>query len=240
MLYLAMMKDKITSLLGAASLLGLLAGLYFAFTSPLDINQKELVRIYYVHVPTAWLSYLAYIGTMLFSLLYLWRRHTRFDRLALASAEIGVLMTALTLFAGSLWAKPTWGTYWTWDPRLTTTAVGLLIYVGYFIIRGLIDDPHRRARVAAVLGIMGTLYIPVNYMSVYWWRSIHQMPTVKLLGKLQVSADPAMMTAFFIMLGAFTLLYFFLLRLRGILAAAEEEQIFRQEQKQLATTEGQA
>ena len=227
------MRDRLTPTLGAVSLLLLAAGLYLSFASPPDVNQKELVRIYYLHVPTAWVSYLAYGGTMIYSLLYLIRRDTRFDRVAAASAEVGVLMTTLTLFAGSLWAKPTWGTYWTWDPRLTTTAVGLLIYIGYFIIRGLIDDPHRRARVAAVLGVVGTLYIPINYMSVYWWRSIHQTPTVKLLGGLELSADPRMLTAFFTMLAAFTALYFFLVRLRSILAAREEARLSAQDEAQL-------
>lgn len=227
------MKDRLTAALGGLGLLLLAAGLYLSFVSPPDINQKELVRIYYLHVPAAWTSYLAYIGTMIYSLLYLVRRDTRFDRVALSSAEIGVLMTALALFSGSLWAKPTWGTYWTWDPRLTTTAVGLLIYIGYFIIRGLIDDPHRRARVAAVLGIVGTLYIPINYMSVYWWRSIHQTPTVKLLGKLQLSADPRMLQAFFVMLAAFTVLYFFMVRLRGILAKHEEQRELAHDEAQL-------
>lgn len=227
------MKDRLTAALGGLGLLLLAVGLYLSFVSPPDINQKELVRIYYLHVPAAWTSYLAYIGTMIYSLLYLIRRDTRFDRVALSSAEIGVLMTALALFSGSLWAKPTWGTYWTWDPRLTTTAVGLLIYIGYFIIRGLIDDPHRRARVAAVLGIVGTLYIPINYMSVYWWRSIHQTPTVKLLGKLELSADPRMLQAFFVMLTAFTVLYFFIVRLRSILAKREEARELAHDEAQL-------
>lgn len=227
------MKDRLTTVLGGLSLLLLVVALFLGFTAPPDVNQKELVRIYYLHVPSAWVSYMAYLGTMIYSLLYLIRRDTRFDRVALSSAEIGVLMTALTLFSGSLWAKPTWGTYWTWDPRLTTTAVGLLIYIGYFIIRGLIDDPHRRARVAAVLGIVGTLYIPINYMSVYWWRSIHQTPTVKLLGKLELSADPRMLQAFFVMLAAFSVLYFFLVRLRGILAKKEEMRDLAHDEAQL-------
>lgn len=227
------MRDRLTAGLGVLALVMVAVGLYFAAVSPPDENQKELVRIMYVHVPAAWMSYMAYIGTMLYSLLYLLRRDTRFDRVAAASAELGVLMTALALFSGSLWAKPTWGTYWTWDPRLTTTAIGLLIYLGYFIIRGLIDDPHRRARVAAVLGVVGTLYIPINYMSVYWWRSIHQMPTVQILGKPHIAADPRMMGAFFAMLAAFTVLYFFLLRLRSILAFREEARTIAAENAQL-------
>lgn len=228
-----MTKDKLTLGLGIASALLLLAGLSFAVTSPPDVNQGELVRIYYLHVPTAWVSYMAYLGTMMYSILYLVTRQERFDRIAAASAEIGVLMTALALFSGSLWAKPTWGTYWTWDPRLTTTAIGLLVYIGYFIIRGLIEDSQRRARVAAVLGVVGTLYIPINYMSVYWWRSIHQSPTVRILGKLQVHADPVMMRAFLTMLLAFSVLYFFMLRSRCILAQRQATRLAAYEEQQL-------
>ncbi|AFZ66372.1 cytochrome c biogenesis protein CcsA [Deinococcus peraridilitoris] len=223
------MRDRLTPVLGLLTLAAFVIGLYFAFTSPPDVNQGDLVRIMYLHVPSAWLSYLAYGGTFVFGLGYLLTRRRHLDRLAAASAEIGLLFTALTLLGGSLWARPTWGAYWTWDPRLTTTALSLVIYGGYFIVRGLIDEPDRRARVASVIGVMGTLYIPVNYMSVYWWRSIHQTPTVQLLGKTHLAADPRMLSALFVMLGAFTLLYLLLLRLRGKLAAkveAREEHSF--------------
>lgn len=232
------MRDTATGLLAALTAVLMAAGLYLSLTAPPDVNQGELVRLYYIHVPTAWVSYLAYLGTFVFGLLYLIRRNLRFDRLAASSAEIGVLMTALTLFAGSLWAKPTWGTYWTWDPRLTTTAVGLLIYVGYFIVRGLIDDPARRARVAAVLGIVGTLYIPINYMSVYWWRSIHQTATVRLLDRLEVHADQALIVPFYVMLAAFTALFVYLLRLRAITARREAERERARDDAQLQSQGG--
>ena len=222
------MRDRLTPVLGVATLIAFTVGLYYALVSPPDANQGDLVRIMYLHVPSAWLSYLAYAGTFLFGLAYLITRRRNLDRLAAASAEIGLLFTALTLLGGSIWAKPTWGTYWTWDPRITTTALSLVIYGGYFIVRGLIEDPDRRARVAAVIGVAGTLYIPVNYMSVYWWRSIHQTPTVQLLGETRLSADPRMLLALFTMLGAFSLLYFFLLRVRAILAARVEEREERQ------------
>lgn len=223
------MKDRITPALGVATLISFAVGLYFAFASPPDVNQGDLVRLMYLHVPSAWMSYIAYGGTFLFGLAYLLTRQRRFDRLALASAEIGLLLTALTLLGGSLWARPTWGTYWTWDPRLVTTALALVIYGGYFLVRGLIEDPDRRARVAAVIGIAGTLYIPVNYMSVYWWRSIHQTPTFKLLGDTDISADPRMVEALLFNLLAFNIMYFFFLRLRAKLAArveAREEREF--------------
>ena len=121
-----------------------------------------------------------------------------------------------------LWAKPTWGTYWVWDARLTTTALSLVVYGGYLLIRSLIDDPERRARVSAVVGIVGTLYVPVNYMAVEWWRGVHQTQTLKLLGGVRWDAAPIYLPTLLLSVASFTLLYFFLLRLRGTLAAREE------------------
>ncbi|WP_420594826.1 cytochrome c biogenesis protein CcsA [Deinococcus sp.] len=214
--------DRATPALGIVTALLLLAGLWLSLTAPLDANQGALVRLMFVHVPTAWLSYLAYAGTGLFGLLYLIKREGRYDRLAMSSAEIGVLFTVATIVGGMLWAKPTWGTYWVWDARLTTTALSLVVYGAYLLIRGLIDDPERRARVSAVIGVVGTLYIPVNYMAVEWWRGVHQTQTLKLLGGIRFEGAPVYGIALLVMTAAFTLLYFFLLRLRGILAARQE------------------
>lgn len=225
------MKDKVTPILGILTLLSFAAGLFYAFTAPPDVNQKELVRIFYLHMPVALMSYVAYFVAMGYSLTYLITKNRKFDRLAYSSAEVGVLFTALTLIGGSLWAKPTWGTYWTWDPRLTTTAIGFLIYVGYFIIRGLIEDPDRRARVAAVIGIVGTLYVPINYMSVYWWRSIHQTPTLKLLGDLEFAADPRMGVALMCMFVAFVIGFVYFVRFRAVVAdriEAKEDRLMEQ------------
>lgn len=217
-----MIKDRITTLLGAATFLTLAVAMGLSITAPLDVNQGSLVRLMFVHVPDAWLSYLAYGGTGLFGLLYLLRRERRWDRLALASAEIGLLFTIATIVGGMLWAKPTWGAYWVWDARLTTTALSIVVYGGYLLIRSLIDDPERRARISAVIGIVGTLYVPINYMAVEWWRGVHQTQTLKLLGKIQWDAAPVYLGALMLSTFAFTLLYFYLLRLRGILAAREE------------------
>jgi heme exporter protein C len=214
--------DRLTPALCIVTALSLLAGLWLSLSAPADVNQGLLVRLMFVHVPTAWLSYLAYGGTGLFGLLYLITRQRRFDRLAHASGEIGVLFTVATIVGGMLWAKPTWGTYWVWDARLTTTALSLVVYGAYLLVRGLIDDPERRARVSAVIGVVGTLYVPVNYMAVEWWRGVHQTQTLKLLGGLNWAGAPVYGVALTVMTVAFTLLYVMLLRLRGILAALDE------------------
>lgn len=217
-----MPKDRVTTLLGASTLLSLLITVALGLRAPMDENQGSLVRLMFLHVPSAWLSYLAYLGTGLFGLLYLLKRQRHWDRLALASAEIGVLFTVATIVGGMLWAKPTWGVYWTWDARLTTTALSLVIYGSYLLIRTLIDDPDRRARVSAVVGLVGTLYVPVNYMAVEWWRGVHQTQTLRLLGKPSFEAAPIYGWVLLVATLSFTLLYFYLLRVRGLLAAREE------------------
>ncbi|OLV17452.1 cytochrome c biogenesis protein CcsA [Deinococcus marmoris] len=214
--------NLMTTLLGGATVVTLAVAIVLGLAAPLDVNQGSLVRLMFVHVPSAWLSYLAYGGTGLFGLLYLIQRQRRWDRLALASAEIGVLFTVVTIVGGMLWAKPTWGTYWVWDARLTTTALSLVVYGGYLLIRTLIDDPERRARVSAVVGIVGTLYVPVNYMAVEWWRGVHQTQTLKLLGKVRFDAAPVYGWVLLMAVVAFTFLYLYLLRVRGTLAAREE------------------
>ncbi|CAM3430799.1 cytochrome c biogenesis protein CcsA [Deinococcus saxicola] len=214
--------NLMTRLLGGATVVTLAVAIALGLAAPLDVNQGSLVRLMFVHVPSAWLSYLAYGGTGLFGLLYLIQRQRRWDRLALASAEIGVLFTVVTIVGGMLWAKPTWGTYWVWDARLTTTALSLVVYGGYLLIRTLIDDPERRARVSAVVGIVGTLYVPVNYMAVEWWRGVHQTQTLKLLGKVRFDAAPVYGWVLLMAVVAFTFLYLYLLNVRGTLAAREE------------------
>jgi heme exporter protein C len=215
-------RDRLTPILGWSTLVLMLAGLYIGLSAPADANQGTLVRLFFIHVPSAWLSYLAYGGTGLCGLLYLVTRQRRFDRLSASSAEIGLLFTVSTIVVGMMWAKPTWGAYWVWEPRLTTTALSLVIYGGYLLVRSLIEEPERRARIAAVIGIVGTLYIPVNYMAVEWWRGIHQTQTAKLLGGLGFAASPIYGVALLVMTIAFTLLYFYLLRVRGKIAALQE------------------
>ena len=180
--------------------------------APPDAEQGNVQRLMYVHVPSAWLAYLAFAVVFVSSLGYLISRRIRWDRLAAASAEVGVLFTALTIALGALWGKPVWGTWWTWDPRLTTTAVLLLIYAGYLAVRRLPDSPARRARWSAVVGVVGFLDVPVVHLSVVWWRSLHQEPTVVRLGGPTIA--PVMLAALLVAVFAFTVLYLYLVTFR--------------------------
>jgi heme exporter protein C len=191
----------------ATSILATWMGLVWA---PTDAVQGDVYRVIYVHVPTAWLAYLAFVVVFLASVGWLWTRRPWFDALAVASAEIGVLFTGLFIVAGSIWAKPTWGVWWTWDPRLVTTAIMFLMYLGYLLLRSLSSDFERRATRAAVLGVIAVVDIPIVHLSVLWMNSIHQLPTVARIG-----AGPALDASMGMTLGiavlAFTLVYFALL-----------------------------
>jgi heme exporter protein C len=180
--------------------------------APPDAEQGDLQRLMYVHVPAAWLAYLAFAVVFGSSIAYLRTKRARWDRLAAASAEVGVLFTALAIALGMVWGKPVWGVWWTWDPRLTTTALLLLIYVGYLAVRRLPESPDRRARWSAVIGIVGFANVPVVHLSVTWWRSLHQPPTV--LRPDGPSLDPAMLWTLLLAVAAFTLLYASLVAMR--------------------------
>lgn len=140
-----------------------------------DRDMGHLQKILYVHVPSAWISMIAFMVVFVYSVLYLWKRVARYDLIAASAAEVGVVLTALTLALGSIWARPTWGVWWTWDPRLTTTSIMLLIYAGYLALRSFTEDEDRRARWSAAVGVFAFLNVPIVYMSVRWWRTIHQV-----------------------------------------------------------------
>jgi heme exporter protein C len=176
--------SRATRALGALTIVGLAVLVPLVFWwSPPDTDQKDLVRIMYVHVPVAWLAYMAFTITAVGSLMYLWKRSLWWDLLAASAAEIGVLFCALALFTGSIWGRPTWGTYWEWtDVRIVTTLVLLLMYIGYLALRRTAGDPHQRSRRAAVVGLVAVLNIPIVRFSVDWWanRTLHQKATVKV------------------------------------------------------------
>jgi heme exporter protein C len=208
-------------LLGVAALLALgLSATLSLVVAPPDALQGEVQRLMYVHVPAAWLAYLSFFVVFVSSVAYLRTSRTRWDRVAAASAEIGVLFTALAIVLGALWGKPVWGTWWTWDPRLTTTAMLLLIYIGYIAVRRITDSPTRRARWSAVIGVVGFVDVPIVHLSVVWWRSLHQQSTVLRVGGPQM--EGSMLTALLVAVGAFTIVYAYLMAVRLRVGRLEE------------------
>jgi heme exporter protein C len=211
--------------LGGVALISVLLGLYWGLLhAPPDAYQGEVQRIMYLHIPSILTAYLSFFLVFVGSCLYLWKREKRDDILAYSAAEIGVLFTALTIVEGSVWGKPTWGVWWTWDARLTLTAILLLIFAGYLMLRSLTEDENRAASAAAVLGIIGFLDIPLIHMSVYWWRTLHQPPSILRPDKAPWdNVHPALLTALVINFVAFVLLYFYLLSQRFRLGEIKEE-----------------
>ena len=202
--------------IGVLAALALGIGLVLAATSSPDAFQGEYVRIMYMHVPGAWLAFLAFGVTALGSAGWLLTRRDGWDRLAEASAEIGVLFTGVALFTGSLWGRPVWGTYWDWgDARMASTALMFFVYLGYLALRRATPDPTARARRAAVLGLVAVVQVPIVYFSVTFWRSLHQGFTVRPDG---VSLEGSMVGALLVNLLAFTLLYGYLMMERMRLA----------------------
>lgn len=190
------------ALTGAAVAAALVLGLVVA---PQDAVQGQAQRLMYVHVPAAWTAYLAFVVVLVASAAHLVGHDLRWDRRARAAAEVGVGMTALAIVLGSLWGRAVWGVWWTWDARLVTTLVLLLVYVGYLGVRGLTGDERVDARRAAVLGILGFVNVPLVHFSVVWWRTLHQPPTVLAPGT-DVPLDGRMALALAVHLLAFTLL----------------------------------
>jgi len=143
--------------------------------SPPDRDMGDLQKIMYVHVPAAWMTMLAPLAVLIFALKYLLKHREEDDLLAASAAEVAVMFAGLTLALGMIWGRPTWGVWWTWDPRLTSTLVLFLILAGYLSVRALIDDREQRAQWSAAVGVLGAINVPIVYMSVRWWRTIHQI-----------------------------------------------------------------
>jgi heme exporter protein C len=193
------------------------------FVVPADLNQGDPQRIMYVHVASAWLAYLSFGVTALAGIGWLWRRDLRLDSVALAAAEVGVVFTAFAIWGGMMWGKPVWGVFWQWeDPRLTTTALLLVLYVGYLLLRRLTDDPDRRATRAAIAGIVAAVDIPIVHFSVVWWRGLHQGPTIGSPDRILNPAAPgAFVLTLLGTLAAFTLAWAYLMIRRYQLAQRE-------------------
>jgi len=204
--------QPILRVLAATALVTLAAALWLAlFYAPREATMGDAQRIFYFHVPSAWIGFLAFFVVFVSSILYLLKGEQRWDALALSSAEIGVVFTTLVLLTGPLWAKAAWGAYWTWDARLTTTLILWLIYVGYLRLRA-VADSRRMSRLAAVTGIVGFLNVPIIYLSVVWWRTMHPTLLINESGGL----DPKMRMTLLVALLSFSLVYawFLLARVR--------------------------
>lgn len=193
-----------------------IAAVVRGLTVEADVTQGDVQRIMYVHVPAAWLAFLAFGVTVVGSVAWLRTRRRRWDRLAAASAEIGVVFTGLAILAGMIWARPVWGQFWTWEPRLVTTALLFFVYLGYLALRRAVLDPEQRARRAAIMGIVAFIQIPIVYQSVNWWRSLHQTSS-------RNSIDGPLRLTLWLAVVAFTFAYAVMLTRRLELARLEEE-----------------
>lgn len=150
------------------------AQVFSILTSPADRDMGHLQKIMYVHVPGAWMAFIAFFVVFVYSALYMVRHRENDDLIAASAAEVGAVFTGMTLMLGMIWGRPAWGVWWVWDARLTSTLVLFLIFVGYLALRAFVDDPVQRARWSAAVGAIGAINVPIVYMSVKWWRTLHQ------------------------------------------------------------------
>lgn len=215
-------RDRWWNLLGIAGLLTVVVGLYMGFIyAPADRVQGDVQRIFYMHVPMAWLAYIAYAALFVGAVGYLWKRDLKWDRLARASAELGFVLTTLVLISGSLWGRPIWGAWWQWEARLTTTLILWFIYLGYFLVRSFAGDVERAARISAVIAIIGAIDIPIIHQSVEWWRTLHPEPIV--LDSAGPNLPDSMLAALLVSFAGFLMFAGFLLWMRTRLEYIRDE-----------------
>jgi heme exporter protein C len=201
-------KALVSNVLWAVSAVAMAVALFIVFlVVPPEAVMGDLQRIFYFHVAHAWVGYLALFVAFIGSLLFLAKRKLRWDRLGHCSVEIGLVFMTGAIITGSIWAKASWGVWWTWEPRLTTSAVLWAIYASYLTLRRALEDQGRRARVSAVYGVLGFVSVPINFMAIRWWRTVH--PLVFDSGGSNLS--PAMLATLIFSVATFTLLFVTLL-----------------------------
>ena len=201
----------ITSLvLGVLSFIGMMVSIWAIFLyAPTDAIQGQPQRIFYFHVPMAWVAMLAFGVLAVASIAYLWKKDERWDWVARATAELGAVFTTLALITGSLWGRPIWGAWWTWDARLTTTLILWFLYIGYLMLRSYMGRTPASARSAAVLGIVGFIDVPIIHLSVTWWRTLHPQQVLPIGSSPQL--PPEMLYTLLVAFVTFTLLFSFLM-----------------------------
>src|SRR6266446_4613376 len=192
----------------ALTFIGMMTSIFMIFLYvPTDAIEGIPQRIFYFHVPIAWIGMLAFGVLAAASIGYLWKKDECWDWLARASAEVGTIFITLALISGSIWGRTTWGTWWTWDARLTTTLILWFIYIGYMMLRSYMGRTHASARAGAVLAIIGIIDVPIIYESVNWWRTLHPAAEVGVPGAL----PPSVVLTLMVSLTVFTVFYCFLL-----------------------------
>jgi heme exporter protein C len=218
--------DRLTIVLNWAAVVMMMGALAMVFLyAPRERTMGDVQRIFYFHLGAAWVGFFAFFVTMVSGVLHLWKGAERWDVVGNASAEVGTVFMTMAIVSGSLWARPVWNTWWTWDPRLTISAVQWLLYLAYFMLRTGIENLGQRARFASVYGIIAFITVPLSFLSIRFWRTIHPVVTggegsAGATGSFNM-ADPMRHTLFFC-LAAFSVLYFTLLRHRLRLAWAQE------------------
>lgn len=204
-------KNLVSSVLVGLSVVVFLVALGMVFFyAPREMTMGEVQRIFYFHVASAWVGFFGFFVTFVGGVGYLATNNRRWDILAFSSVEVGLVYITMTLVTGMLWAKPAWGTYWTWEPRLTISAVQWLMYVAYVMLRGSVFSPEREARFAAVYGIAAFVTVPLSWFAIRWWRTIHP----QVVSGEGMALAPKMIHTLLVSIAAFTLVYVVLLRQR--------------------------
>jgi len=237
-----MMRRWADTLLPPSSLLLMAAAIYMVFVYvPTDKVQGVVQRIFYFHVPLAFMTFVAFGTVAVASALFLWRGTRGWDRLAHSAAEVGMLFCSLVLITGPIWAKPIWGTWWTWDARLTTTLILWLIYAAYLMLRSAAGTSDQGARYAAILGVVGAIDIPIINRSVYWWRTIHPAVLITREGGSGL-ADPRMQATLGVCFLAFLVLFVWLVwvrnenaRLRDVVEELRQQALATATRRQIQT-----
>ena len=185
----------------------IMLSLYLVFLYvPTEQTMGMVQKIFYFHVPIAWVAFLAFFIVFIGSILYLWKRTDKWDFIAGAAAEVGLVFTTLVLITGSIWAKPTWGVWWVWEPRLTSALVLWFIYIAYLTARSYATEETRGARFAAVVGIVGFIDVPIAALAITLWRTQHPGPVI-----FEGGLAPSMLLTLLVCIAAFTTLFAFLL-----------------------------
>jgi heme exporter protein C len=217
-----MQLTKSQLILALASATGLVITMHAALLdAPTERTMGDIQRIFYIHVPSAWTAFLAFFVVFIASVCYLVTKNLKWDRIALACAEIGTIFCTVVLITGPIWAKPVWGIWWTWDARLTTTLILWLLYVSYLLLRDFLEEPARRATLSAVFGIFCFVDVPIVYYSIQIFRTQHPQPVIG--GGEQSGLDPVMLKVLLFAWAAFLVMFVFLAILRVRLENGREE-----------------